>query len=108
LISRLQALIRAMAYGRDADRDGRIGQTEAEVGLAQGWYHLQLVCRVEDLYMPALAPFPLATDSLTADALRSPVRAPIPVEPSLAAVTDSMGVVMDSTGILTERMRGCG
>jgi len=107
LIDDLRDLVRAMAYGADRDRDGRVGQTEAEVGLAQAWYHLQLICRVEDLYMPALAPFPLATDSLTAGSLRYPDRTAVPIENAFASVTDTIGVVMDSTSILTERMRGC-
>ena len=38
-----------MAYGRDADRDGRIGYEESEMGLAQARYHLSLIMRVEGL-----------------------------------------------------------
>jgi hypothetical protein len=38
-----------MAYGNDADRDGRIGYAESEMGLAQAGYHLALVRRVEGL-----------------------------------------------------------
>lgn len=51
----LAALIRAMAWGSDRDRDGRIGNNAAESGLAQAGYHLELVRRVEGLdTVPAL------------------------------------------------------
>ena len=63
LIEELRDLIRAMAFGTDRDRDGRIGQTEPEAGLAQAWYHLQLLYRVEGLEMP-----PLVADTLVMDA----------------------------------------
>jgi len=53
-VERLADLVRAMAYGDDRDGDGRIGQVESEVGLAQAWYHLNLIYRVEGLDMPSL------------------------------------------------------
>lgn len=49
LVEDLAELVRAMAYGNDADGDGRIGYDEAEMGLAQAAYHLALVRRVERL-----------------------------------------------------------
>ena len=62
LLDRLAGLVRAMAYGFDADRDGRIGHTAAESGLAQAAYHLALVRRVEGLApappLPAGLPLP--------------------------------------------------
>ena len=56
LIDRLAETVRVMMYGEDADRDGRIGQTEAEVGLAQASYHLSLVYRVHGVEMPVTRP----------------------------------------------------
>jgi hypothetical protein len=58
LLDRLARLVRAMAYGEDADGDGRIGSTGAEAGLAQAAYHLSLVRRVEQL--PPAPPLPAA------------------------------------------------
>ncbi len=52
LIERLADLVRAMAYGDDRERDGRIGRTESEAGLAQATYHLNLIYRVEGLEFP--------------------------------------------------------
>ena len=56
LIEDLRPLIRAMAYGSDDDRDGRIGHTADEAGLAQAWYHLSLLYRVEAVAMPQMIP----------------------------------------------------
>ncbi|MDA1103532.1 MAG: hypothetical protein O2956_08065 [Gemmatimonadetes bacterium] len=47
LVDRLSDLVRAMAYGRDADGDGRIGYHEAESGLAQATYHLNVLRAME-------------------------------------------------------------
>ncbi len=41
LLDQLAERVRAMAYGFDADRDGRIGHTPAEAGLAHAAYHLR-------------------------------------------------------------------
>lgn len=49
MINDLAALVRAMAYGDDADGDGRIGYRDTESGLAQATYHLTLLRRVEGL-----------------------------------------------------------
>lgn len=49
LLKQLAQSVRAMAYGDDRDRDGRIGFADNEVGLAQAMYHLQLLYRVEGL-----------------------------------------------------------
>ena len=49
LIERLADLVRTMAYGDDADRDGRIGYPDTESGLAQARYHLRLIRRVAGL-----------------------------------------------------------
>lgn len=46
LVRRLDAAVRAMAYGSDRDDDGRIGYKEDESGVAQVGYHLSLVRRV--------------------------------------------------------------
>ena len=56
LIDRLAETVRVMMYGEDTDRDGRIGQTEAEIGLAQAAYHLSLVYRVNGVEMPDTRP----------------------------------------------------
>ena len=68
LIEELRGLLRAMAFGTYRDRDGRIGQTEPEAGLAQAWYHLQLVYRIEGLEMP-----PLVADTLAVDTPGMPI-----------------------------------
>lgn len=52
----LAALIRSMAWGSDRDRDGRIGNTASESGLAKAAYHLELVRRVERLDTVPLLP----------------------------------------------------
>ncbi len=57
LIDRLAETVRVMMYGEDTDRDGRIGQTEAEIGLAQASYHLSLVYRVNGVEMPITRPY---------------------------------------------------
>ena len=57
-----------MMYGEDGDRDGRIGQTESEVGLAQAVYHLSLVYRVSGIEMSTVRPDDLI-DSLGLDSL---------------------------------------
>jgi hypothetical protein len=49
MVAELMRLVRSMAYGNDADSDGRIGYAESEMGLAQAGYHLALVRRVERL-----------------------------------------------------------
>jgi hypothetical protein len=49
LIERLAGLVRAMTFGADSDRDGRIGFPSTEAGLAQARYHLDLIRRVERL-----------------------------------------------------------
>jgi len=49
MIETLAELVRAMAYGDDADGDGRIGYSAMESGLAQATYHLTLLRRVEGL-----------------------------------------------------------
>ena len=49
LVGRLAELVRAMTYGADSDRDGRIGYPSTEAGLAQAMYHLNLIKRVERL-----------------------------------------------------------
>lgn len=49
LIEDLLELLRAMAWGSDADDDGRIGYVESEMGFAQAQYHLALVRRAERL-----------------------------------------------------------
>ncbi|MDX1495115.1 MAG: hypothetical protein R3253_13685 [Longimicrobiales bacterium] len=46
LVERLANAVRAMAHGYDADGDGRIGHTEAEMGLAQVRHHLSIVERL--------------------------------------------------------------
>ena len=46
LVRRLDAAVRAMAYGSDRDDDGRIGYAEDESGVAQIGHHLSLVGRV--------------------------------------------------------------
>ena len=46
LVRRLADAVRAMTYGYDADGDGRIGHTEAEMGLAQVRHHLNIVERL--------------------------------------------------------------
>jgi hypothetical protein len=56
LLERLGDLVRAMAYGFDRDRDGRIGNDASEAGLAQAAYHLELVRRVEELDPPPPPP----------------------------------------------------
>lgn len=56
LVEELRPLLRAMAYGSDEDRDGRIGHTAEEVGLAQAWYHLSLIYRIETVSMPEMIP----------------------------------------------------
>ena len=68
LVDRLAETVRVMMYGDDGDRDGRIGQTENEIGLAQAVYHLSLVYRVSGMQMPSVRPHDLV-DSLGLDAL---------------------------------------
>ena len=68
LVDRLAETVRTMMYGEDEDRDGRIGQTEAEVGLAQAAYHLSLVYRVNGAEMPTIRPDEFI-DSLGLDTL---------------------------------------
>ena len=68
LIDRLAETVRVMMYGEDTDRDGRIGQTEAEIGLAQASYHLPLVYRVNGVEMPITRPHEYV-DSLRLDTL---------------------------------------
>lgn len=68
LVDRLSETIRTMMYGEDEDRDGRIGQTEDEVGLAQAAYHLSLVYRVNGGDMPSVRPDDFV-DSLGLDTL---------------------------------------
>jgi len=68
LVDRLGEAIRTMMYGEDRDRDGRIGQTEDEVGLAQAAYHLSLVYRVNGAEMPTVRPDDFV-DSLGLDTL---------------------------------------
>ena len=48
-IEDLAALIRAMAWGSDSDRDGRIGYSDGEAGLAQATYHLKLLRAMEGI-----------------------------------------------------------
>jgi hypothetical protein len=61
----LADLIRAMAWGSDRDRDGRIGNNAAESGLAKAGYHLELVRRMERLdtvpALPDALPIPAIT-----------------------------------------------
>jgi hypothetical protein len=45
----LAALVRAMAWGSDSDRDGRIGYGDEEAGLAQATYHIKLLRTVEGI-----------------------------------------------------------
>jgi len=52
LLDRLAVLVRAMAYGYDADDDGRIGFEEEEFGLAQARYHLDTVRRYQGIPIP--------------------------------------------------------
>lgn len=52
LLDRLAILVRAMAYGFDADDDGRIGFNEEEFGLAQARYHLDTVRRYQGIPIP--------------------------------------------------------
>lgn len=68
LVGRLTESIRTMMYGEDRDRDGRIGQTEDEVGLAQAAYHLSLVYRMNGAEMPTVRPDDVV-DSLGLDTL---------------------------------------
>ena len=49
MIEALADLVRAMAYGDDADGDGRVGYPQTESGLAQATYHITLLRRVEGL-----------------------------------------------------------
>lgn len=56
LLEDLRVAIRAMAYGIDEDGDKLIGNTADEVGLAQAWYHLNLVYGAEDVIAPPLFP----------------------------------------------------
>jgi hypothetical protein len=56
MLERLGDLVRAMAYGFDRDRDGRIGNDASEAGLAQAAYHLELIRRVEGLDPPPPLP----------------------------------------------------
>lgn len=55
-LEELRDAIRAMAYGTDEDGDNLIGNTADEVGLAQAWYHINLVYRAEDVVAPPLFP----------------------------------------------------
>ena len=55
-----------MAGGADRDRDGRIGHTASETGLARAAYHLELVRRVE-----GLDPVPPLPGDLPIPAVRS-------------------------------------
>lgn len=68
LVDQLAEAVRIMMYGEDGDRDGRIGQTESEVGLAQAVYHLSLVYRVSGIEMSTVRPDDLI-DSLGLDSL---------------------------------------
>ena len=68
LVDRLAETVRVMMYGEDQDRDGRVGQTENEVGLAQAVYHLSLVYRVSGIDMSTVHPDDLV-DSLGLDTL---------------------------------------
>ncbi|MEM7415212.1 MAG: hypothetical protein AAF389_06935 [Gemmatimonadota bacterium] len=77
LVEQIRPMVRAMAYGTDVDGDGRIGHTEDEVGLAQAWYHLNLLYRIEAVYIPEMIP----------DALDSR----LPDFAALRAVEDSIG-----------------
>ncbi len=56
LLEDLADVVRAMAHGRDADRDGRIGHAADESGLARAGHHLMLVSRVERLATPRPLP----------------------------------------------------
>lgn len=56
LLDRLAGLVRAMAYGSDADEDGRIGSDEEEFGLAQARYHLDTVRRYQGIPIPGTPP----------------------------------------------------
>lgn len=60
LLDDLAELVREMAYGADRDRDGRIGSTDSESGLAKATYHLQLIYRLAGIPMPE----PVAADSI--------------------------------------------
>jgi hypothetical protein len=42
-IEDLAVLVRTMAWGSDSDRDGRIGYSDGEAGIAQATYHLKLL-----------------------------------------------------------------
>ena len=68
LVDQLAETVRVMMYGDDGDRDGRIGQAEGEVGLAQAVYHLSLVYRVSGIEMSTVRPDDLI-DSLGLDTL---------------------------------------
>lgn len=46
LLRVLRRQVREMAWGGDRDRDGRIGYSDGELGLAQATYHLELVRRM--------------------------------------------------------------
>lgn len=49
LVTQLDAICHAIVYGRDANRDGRIGWQEGEGGLAQATQHMNLLKRGEGL-----------------------------------------------------------
>jgi len=59
LLDDLAEVVRAMTFGVDRDRDGRIGSDPSEAGLAQARYHLEVIRRAE-----RLGPEPALPDSL--------------------------------------------
>ncbi len=56
LLDDLRVAVRAMGYGIDADGDNLIGNSAEEAGLAQAWYHLNLVYRSEQVVAPPMFP----------------------------------------------------
>ena len=77
LVDRLADLVRAMAWGDDADRDGRVGHVESESGLAQASYHLTVLERMEQFRVDALEtasqsnpPDTASVDTTRAEAVR--------------------------------------
>ena len=49
LVTQLDALCQSILYGRDTNRDGRVGWEEGEGGLAQASYHMKSLQRGEGL-----------------------------------------------------------
>lgn len=69
-LEELRMAIRAMAYGIDEDGDNLIGNTADEVGLAQAWYHINLVYRTEEVVAPPLFPESLRSSLPDFDGIR--------------------------------------